>query len=71
MKTMLAILALSLTSAISYAAPVNTTCPVAGKPAKDSVTTKHEGKDVAFCCNGCKGKFEADPAKYADKVKKD
>ena len=71
MKTLLTILALSLVSAISQAAPANTTCPVSGKPAKEGVTTKHDGKDVAFCCNNCKGKFEADPAKFASKIKKD
>ncbi|MBY0307922.1 MAG: hypothetical protein K2Q09_04190 [Phycisphaerales bacterium] len=38
--------------------PVNTTCPVSGKQAKGDVTTQWDGKTVAFCCGGCKGKFE-------------
>jgi YHS domain-containing protein len=54
---------------LATAAPVNKECPVAGKPAKETVTTTHEGKEIAFCCNNCKAKFEKDPAKYADKVK--
>ena len=24
----------------------------------------HEGKDYFFCCNGCREKFAADPARY-------
>lgn len=31
----------------------------AGKP-----SAVHEGRSFHFCCNGCKTKFEADPAKY-------
>ncbi|WP_026107344.1 heavy metal translocating P-type ATPase [Dyella ginsengisoli] len=31
----------------------------AGKP-----STVHEGQTFHFCCNGCRTKFEADPAKY-------
>ncbi|MDE2317227.1 MAG: heavy metal translocating P-type ATPase [Xanthomonadaceae bacterium] len=31
----------------------------AGKP-----STVHEGQTFHFCCNGCKAKFEADPARY-------
>ena len=66
MKTLFSLLAIA---GFASAAPVNTTCPVAGKPAQPSVTTTHEGKEIAFCCNNCKGKFEADPAKYAAKIK--
>ncbi len=69
MKTLLTIAALAFAVSASAAEPVNKECPVAGKPAKASVTTKHEGKTVAFCCNNCKGKFEKDPAKYAGNIK--
>ncbi len=62
---------LALSSGISFAKPVNTVCPVSGKDAKPSVTSKHKGKDVAFCCNNCKGKFDADPAKFEGKIQKD
>jgi len=33
--------------------------PSAGKP-----STVHAGKTYWFCCNGCRTKFEAEPAKY-------
>jgi Cu+-exporting ATPase len=33
--------------------------PAAGKP-----TFEHEGKTYYFCCNGCRTKFAADPAKF-------
>lgn len=47
------------------------TCVVAGgklgsmgKP----VTQVHEGREVKFCCAGCKPKFEADPDAYLKKI---
>ena len=45
----------------SAAAPgaMNTTCPLSGRAVNASVTSEHEGKKVAFCCAGCKGKFDA------------
>lgn len=69
MKVLLTIAALAFAVSASAADPVNKECPVAGKPIKAGVTTKHEGKEVGFCCNNCKGKFEKEPAKYADKIK--
>jgi len=36
----------------------NTTCPFTGAKANAEVTSAHEGKTVAFCCAGCKGKFD-------------
>lgn len=47
--------------------PEEATCPVMGekfKPTKESQFSVYEGKKVYFCCPGCKGKFDADPAKY-------
>ena len=49
------------------ALPDEATCPVMGekfKPTKDSQFSTYEGKKVYFCCPGCKGKFDGDPAKY-------
>ncbi len=69
MKTLLSILAVGAMASFASAAPVNTDCPVSGKPAKPSVTSTHKGKEVAFCCNNCKGKFDADPAKFEKKIK--
>ena len=33
--------------------------------AKASSSAEYKGKQVYFCCNNCKGKFEEDTAKYA------
>ncbi len=38
--------------------------PSAGKP-----RFEYQGKTYHFCCNGCRTKFEADPARYLDKSK--
>ncbi len=32
----------------------------------DPVVRLHEGREVRFCCAGCVGKFESDPATYLD-----
>ncbi len=70
MKTLFSVLALSLVAAgLASAEPANKDCPVSGKPAKPTVTSTHNGKEVAFCCNNCKGKFDADPAKFEKKIK--
>jgi YHS domain-containing protein len=68
MKTLLTLAFVALTS-LASAAPVNKTCPVGARPARTDITSFHNGKEIAFCCNNCKKKFDAEPAKYADKVK--
>jgi YHS domain-containing protein len=71
MKKFATFLAMSLIAAgVASAAPANTVCPVSGKDADASITSKHKGQDVAFCCNKCKGKFDADPSKFEGKIKK-
>jgi YHS domain-containing protein len=67
MKVLLTLLTLTAASvSLATAAPENATCPVkSGAKAKPSITVKHEGKEIAFCCNSCKNKFQADPSKYA------
>ncbi len=45
-------------------------CPVMGEPVDFSVHTMTEEGPVYFCCPACIKKFEANPAKYADKVAK-
>jgi YHS domain-containing protein len=43
------------------------TCPVSGNEftvAADSPSAVHEGATHYFCCGGCKGKFEANPASF-------
>jgi len=70
MKSLFAALALSLLSAgFVSAAPANTTCPVGSRPIRTDITSTYQGKEIAFCCNKCKAKFDAEPAKYADKIK--
>ena len=44
--------------------PINTKCPVSGKPIDPSKTVVYKGKIVAFCCDDCKAKFEKDPTPF-------
>ena len=48
--------------------PINTVCPVSGKPADRTKTTVHDGKLVAFCCDDCKASFAKDPKAYQAKL---
>ena len=41
-------------------------CGMTVDPATTPHRTRHEGRDVFFCGAGCRAKFEADPARYAD-----
>ena len=50
------------------AVPVNTTCPVSGKPVNPAKTVLREGMLVAFCCDNCKAKFQQDPKPYLAKL---
>jgi YHS domain-containing protein len=59
--------ALVLVGGVAWAiqgAPINTTCPLKGEAAKPNITSVYKGKTVAFCCNNCKGQFDANPEKY-------
>ncbi len=47
------------------------TCPVSGekfKPTADTPRSDYKGKSYAFCCAGCKKKFDADPEKFLGKA---
>ena len=46
---------------------VQVACPLTGKKTKAETAVKIDGVEVAFCCNGCKGKVE----KASDKEKLD
>ena len=35
----------------------------------DGISSTHHGKEVGFCCEKCKAKFDADPAKFEKKIK--
>ena len=50
------------------AAPINTECPVSGKPVDTSKTVVHDGVLVAFCCDDCKAKFQEDPKPFLEKL---
>jgi len=46
-----------------------TTCPIMdGMKINPNVFVEYKGKKVYFCCNDCKGKFEAEPEKYISKL---
>lgn len=52
----------------------NTICPVGGGPVNSSVApVAVAGKNVGFCCDGCKGKFakmtDAERSKLASAMK--
>lgn len=49
-------------------AAVNTKCPYSGQPANADIASEFKGQKVAFCCNGCKSKF--DKGTDADKAAK-
>lgn len=53
-------------------AAVNTNCPYSGKPVNASFgTVAYQGKNIGFCCGGCKSNFESlDDAKKAERVAK-
>ena len=54
--------------AVAAAAPINTVCPVSGKPIDPTKFVEFEGKRVAFCCENCPKAFQADPAKFTAKL---
>jgi len=57
-------------AAQASATPINTQCPVSGKPIDGSKTTVYEGSVVAFCCDDCKAEFEKAPARFQAKLGK-
>jgi len=50
------------------ATPINTLCPVSGKPIDASIVVTNDGRVIAFCCNDCKAKFEQDPKPFLAKL---
>ncbi len=46
--------------------PINEFCPVMTEERADpSITTTYQGQIIAFCCQRCRRKFEANPERYA------
>ena len=48
-----------------------TMCPVMGGKIDKAQYVDYDGKRIYFCCAMCKGKFNADPAKYIKKLEDD
>lgn len=44
---------------------VQVTCPVSKEVADQKISIERDGKKVFFCCKGCVGKYQANPAQYA------
>ncbi len=62
------IAAFSLLAGFSTAAePLNTVCPVSGKPASPAITSTY-AKTVPVCCNKCKAQFTAAPKGYLSNI---
>lgn len=72
-KVLLPLLALSLFSTLAPASdsyPLST-CVVSGEALGSMgqpIIIYHEGVEVRLCCKGCVKKFNADPAKYLEKL---
>lgn len=59
----------ALTQVAAAQSPINTDCPVSGKPVDITRTLTYAGKLIGFCCDACKTKFEADPKPFLEKLK--
>ena len=57
-------------AAAASLAPINTICPVSGKPIDPTKLVVYKGKVVGMCCEHCAEAFLADPEKYASKLDK-
>ncbi len=51
--------------ALADRARVQVTCPVSGEAIDQKVFVESNGKKVYFCCEGCAGKYQSNPVKYA------
>jgi YHS domain-containing protein len=49
--------------------PVNSKCPLTGKPVNAAHTFSYKEKLVGFCCGNCLAKFKKEPDKFFGKVK--
>src|SRR5258706_7490504 len=58
-------------AATASAQPINTICPVSGKPVVLPNTLAFEGKTIGFCCDKCPVEFQKDPNKFAANIKAD
>ncbi len=44
---------------------VDPVCGMIEPPGAGWARIEHDGREFAFCCSGCRGAFQADPARYA------
>jgi YHS domain-containing protein len=51
--------------------PVNSKCPMSGKPVDAEKVVVYKGETIGFCCGNCLKKFEAEPQKHVKKVQRD
>jgi YHS domain-containing protein len=58
-------------TAAASAKPLNSKCPVSGKPVVLPNVLTHDGKLVGFCCDKCPVEFKKNPAKDAANIKFD
>lgn len=56
-----------LAGAARSAEPLNTVCPISGKPANPAIKSSYS-KTVALCCNKCKSQFTANPKAYLSNI---
>lgn len=47
---------------------MNKTCPYSGEGVDAAITSTYNGKTIAFCCNGCKAKFDGASAEKKSAV---
>lgn len=56
-----------LAGAARCAEPLNSVCPISGKPANPAIKSNY-AKTVALCCNKCKSQFTANPKAYLSNI---
>ena len=63
MKRLLTLLVIAALSPLAAAEPLNTVCPISGKPANPAITSQYS-KTVTVCCDRCVSQFNATPKAY-------
>ena len=62
--------AIAFSAAIAFGAePLNTKCPITNEAANPSIKSTYS-KTIEFCCDKCKGKFDASPKAYMSAILK-
>lgn len=56
-------------SAVFGAEPLNTKCPITHEAANPAIKSTYS-KTIEFCCDKCKGKFDATPKAYMSAILK-